>query len=523
MPASFVRITIDGQPLDSFSEGAILENVEIRQQLNHHWWCDIEIRQTEDKRFPFEDAIGKPLKIFSIADDGSESTVFTGFVLESELDYEVFGSFTARLVGVTLSYKLDLTPRSRYYFKKSFSDVAKTLIGEAGLAAEGIFNAEQTLSYVQYGETDFEFLNRLADDSESWLRPTETGIEAGNAFQTGVTLEWRAEHGLTRFTARGKLSQPSLDGAHYDFREMESKLFKKVKDKAEFFGSMTKLADAAVKQSDQLPPDFIVQRSRVRSQDEYEKLLKKECRRSMGRTVECHGLSRKPGVKPGDEVTIQGVLDAKGTYGLTKVIHAWGPDGYTNQFWCTLAKRYTNPQAPAVKPWFGVVPARVVDNKDPFDMNTIRVQFFWQEDSQSSPMRMMTPHAGADRGMMFRPEVGDEVWVAFEDGDPERPRVLGSAWNGVDMAPMEEFWGGDIEPNDVKRIVTKSGHRITMVDKAGKETICIATPKHCKMMMTESSTETGGSTLTLHSDGDIVISAGGRIHMKSAYNSREVG
>ena len=62
-----------------------------------------------------------------------------------------------------------------------------------------------------------------------------------------------------------------------------------------------------------------------------------------------------------------------------------------------------------------------------------------------------------------------------------------------------------------------------IVDKDGKETISLATPKHVKVMLTESSNETGGPTLSLHSDGDIVITAGGRIHLQSAFYSREVG
>ena len=60
-------------------------------------------------------------------------------------------------------------------------------------------------------------------------------------------------------------------------------------------------------------------------------------------------------------------------------------------------------------------------------------------------------------------------------------------------------------------------------DKDGKETISLATPKHVKVMLTESSNESGRATLSLHSDGDIVITAGGRIHLQSAFYSREVG
>jgi uncharacterized protein involved in type VI secretion and phage assembly len=174
--------------------------------------------------------------------------------------------------------------------------------------------------------------------------------------------------------------------------------------------------------------------------------------------------------------------------------------------------------------WPGVVPARVTANDDPRGFGRIAVRFFWDE--QTGPnvwVRVMTPHAGSDRGFYFLPEVGDEVLVGFEDGDPERPIILGSVWNGVDKPASEDFWGEEWADNDCKRIVTKSGHRIQMVDKQGKESMVIATPRHVKISMMENSSESGRANLMLHSDGDIFVHAGGRIHFKSAFFSREVG
>jgi len=171
-----------------------------------------------------------------------------------------------------------------------------------------------------------------------------------------------------------------------------------------------------------------------------------------------------------------------------------------------------------------VVSARVVDHNDPKKMGRLRVQFFWQGDGATHWARATSPHAGPDRGFMFMPEIGDEVAIAFEDGDPERPVILGSLWNGVQQAPRYDFRGEDVAGNDVKRIVTKAGNRIQMSDKPQFETVFLATPKHTSLSMTEQSDETGRNLITLHSDGDIILNApNGRVHIASKFFSREIG
>ncbi len=178
-----------------------------------------------------------------------------------------------------------------------------------------------------------------------------------------------------------------------------------------------------------------------------------------------------------------------------------------------------------MRQWLGLVPARVMDNNDPEGMGRVQVKFYWQEDSQSVWIRTITPHAGSDRGFYFIPEIGDEVAVAFGDGDPERPVIVGSLWNGVDKPPAEDFWGGEFPNDDCKRLVTKSGHRFQFCDKQGKEAIALATPKHTKIAMFENTDETGRPAINICcEDGDIILSApNGRIHFYSKLFSREVG
>ena len=77
---------------------------------------------------------------------------------------------------------------------------------------------------------------------------------------------------------------------------------------------------------------------------------------------------------------------------------------------------------------------------------------------------------------------------------------------------------GEFAENNIKRLVTKSGHRITAVDTSGQETLVAATPKSTRLMLTEKADETGRPAIVLYSDGDIILSAPkGRVGMDS-YN-----
>ncbi len=503
---------------------SLLGEVEVVQELNQHWYATVALRQTEDQRYPAESMLGQSLRIVTYDDTGAENEVFNGLIYRSKLEYEIYGSYAVRLKAISRSWCLDLQPGRRYFPTQAGAQVAQTLVSEGGLAFQGSMPSGAPRSYHQLEETPFSFIRRLVDDAECWLRPTGHGIEVQSKFQQGANLEWRKEGGLLKFAVRGRLSQPGCNGSQYDPNAMQSQVFTNVSDNAAFYGSASRMVNAAKSESAALlPPDYIFQRSRAVTVGDYETLLKKEARRLEGRMVVCRGESLEARVKAGNEVNITGPIDAAGTYGITKAVHLWTKTGYVNQFECTPWRMYTNPEAPQTKRFAGTMTARVVDNNDPKNMGRIRVQFYWQEQNETRWIAMMSPHAGADRGFMFLPEIGDEVWVAFEEGDPERPRALGTAWNGVYKPPREEFWGEDVASNDVKRIVTKSGHRISIVDKPGKSSMVVATPKHVHVQLIENSNETGDSMLSLHSDGDIFLSApNGRIHFHSKEFSREV-
>jgi type VI secretion system secreted protein VgrG len=510
---------------DDLIQDALLASVDIVQELNQHWWCTIVCRQTEDKRIPVEDFLGKSIQVQTTDQEGVTHINFSGFVLDVELTYEVWGSYTAQITCVSGTYKMDLTARKQYYSVQTLAQIANTTAGHVGISATVNAPTQKALNYVQYGETDFSFINRIVDDYGCWLRPSEAGLEINNAFQSGATVQFRGEDGLLDFRIKGTLSPATFSGAHYDHHSMSSDTFQQVGASPQFYSSSERLVSAVQSQSQSLlPAGFAPQRARVMTLSDYQENLQKESQRSVGGSITGYGHSRNQQLQAGDTLQIEGNLDAKGTYGLVKVIHRWETTGYSNSFVCTPWKDYRNRRQPPLRAWYGVVPARVVDHNDPKKMGRIKVQFFWQSDGSTHWARAVSPHAGPDRGFMFMPEVGDEVAVIFEDGDPERPVILGSLWNGVQNAPREEFFGANIPVNEVKRIVTKSGNRLQFVDQQGKETIVVATPNSSSISLTEKSDGTGRTLITLQSKGDIILSApDGRVHIKSKFFSREVG
>jgi uncharacterized protein involved in type VI secretion and phage assembly len=79
----------------------------------------------------------------------------------------------------------------------------------------------------------------------------------------------------------------------------------------------------------------------------------------------------------------------------------------------------------------------------------------------SAPARMMMPNAGSKRGMYWMPELGDEVVVAFEEGDSNAPIILGALFNAESPTPDQAKPSND---NNVRTIVSRSGHEITLDD-----------------------------------------------------------
>jgi Rhs element Vgr protein len=145
--------------------------------------------------------------------------------------------------------------------------------------------------------------------------------------------------------------------------------------------------------------------------------------------------------------------------------------------------------------------------------------------------RPLSPDAGAGRGFIFRPEVGDEVVIGFLNDDPRQPLILGALF-GSKNKPPQPVQSPD-KTNPLRAIVSRAGSRIVFDDKtpalyiettadgkAGgeyknkismdekKKTITIEDQHNNKIELSDKG-------ISLTSDKDITLSAKGNIKLDS--------
>ncbi|WP_062054662.1 type VI secretion system Vgr family protein [Aquimarina longa] len=224
------------------------------------------------------------------------------------------------------------------------------------------------------------------------------------------------------------------------------------------------------------------------------------------------GVSDNPGVCIGGTIAIRGDATDYGVYRVIKVIHTNTENGeYQNKFEAVTAEGNIYPNANIhAYPKSDTQVATVVENSDPNSMGRIRVQFPWQKPmgGMTPWIRIVTPHAGGEKGFHFIPELGEEVLVGFENGNAEHPYVLGALYNGT---KKPSNWR--TQNNDIKAIRTRSGHTLEFNDIRNSERITITDKKGNHIVI-----DTAGETISINALKDINITAGENITMTAGKN-----
>lgn len=178
---------------------------------------------------------------------------------------------------------------------------------------------------------------------------------------------------------------------------------------------------------------------------------------------------------------------------------------------------------------YGVVIGIVTSNKDTEGLGRIKVNFPWRgEKDESFWARIASPMAGNDRGIVFYPEVDDEVLVAFEHGDVNQPYVIGALWNGKDKPPETNADG----KNNIRKIKSRSGHEIIFSDEQAKEKVEIHTNGKHKIILDDAAgsekieiiDKTGSNKITFDSMQNLIsIESAMQLKIKSQTVEIEAG
>lgn len=199
-----------------------------------------------------------------------------------------------------------------------------------------------------------------------------------------------------------------------------------------------------------------------------------------------------------------------------------GPGDFTVALEATDAREAYRPPRVTRKPLVhGLQTALVVGPKgqdiytDDTGFGQIKVQFHWDRQGQmdehsSCWIRVSQAWAGEGWGALYLPRLGQEVVVAFMDGDPDRPVIVGSLYNGTHKPPFE--LPANATQSGVKScssIDGSPGNVIRFEDKKGSEQLYVQAQKDHQVVVNHDMTTTVTNDQTLTVSGNRKISVTG--------------
>jgi len=194
-------------------------------------------------------------------------------------------------------------------------------------------------------------------------------------------------------------------------------------------------------------------------------------------------------------------FNANGDYIITRVDHrasligAYSSDGgdaypYSNQFRCvpsTLPFRpaQVTPKAQIIGTQTAVVVGPAGEEIFTDKYSRVKVQFPWDREGKKNAdsscwVRVASHWAGKQWGAIHIPRIGQEVVVAFEEGDPDRPIIVGSVYNAEQMPPFalpDNRTQSGVKSRSSLKGTPDNFNEITFEDKKGEEFIYIHAEK----------------------------------------------
>ncbi len=512
----------------------IISSIEIKEVLfgHHVFTIEVPFSQIENKqqhgffKQSYQKYLGKAVNIFITNEIFTKLVaneyVFRGIITGVSMARTASDAeSTILLSGFSPTILLDTGPIKKTFISKSITDIFNTTIKSVSSSFLSNIDIKPRKSVtwkysVQFNETHFHFLSRLADTTGEWFYYDGKKLCLGDP--KGKLVKLGFDKDLIDINLGMQVLPSTVESQYYHYQN--DRLVSK--DSASItISGLSSLNDFSLKQSGSLFKQKYTTNypTHQRSEGDLNANLKNEKSRIASSMVEITGTSVFPDIHIGYQVQILGSnrVDRRqdykdfGTYRITGITHLVRDNMYTNVF--TAIPKNNATEFPPIN--YNLSHTRadseyaiVKDNKDPKGLGRVKVQASWQKGNDTTPwIRLANQMSGNDYGFYFVPEIGEQVIVGYEMGNPQLPIVLGSAYHGKAKQPEKKN-----DQNYKKTIRTKGGNEILINDEKGKEVIQIKNPKGANQITLSMD---GKGKIVVESKGDIEILAKDTIKMEA--------
>ncbi len=478
-------VAVDGKEL---STELLDDLLDLRVSLSIHAAAMAQVR-FDDATFTHLDAdafaIGGALTVTLPTAKNEAVKAFSGEIVSVGVEQGPGGRHELVVTAFDKAHRLSGQTNQKAYLNQSHGDVVKAVASRNGLTAKVTAPAGQVPYQLQTG-TDYAYLWELAAATGcEWFVEDKTLHFRTRAADAGATLTWGED--LLRFQARysavdAAVSELTVRGWDPAQQKAVTGQAKNLASPAgQQLGSDAPLAKAAHgKAKSSFGKKIVVGSAAVQTAAEAECLAGSLAADLLGDAVTARGETvGNPKVKPGTMVKIASMgTKLSGSYYVTEVDHVFGVGrplrtrfsvaGHRPSGLSSLGGGAAGSGTPLGSPnaWgqTGVVVGIVSNTKDPESLGRVKVKFPTLGDAvESTWARVVLPGAGPTRGFDFRPEVNDEVVVAFDRGDLRQAVVLGGLWSAKQKPALTDAVASDgsVQKRSIK---TRAGHVIELSD-----------------------------------------------------------
>ena len=147
--------------------------------------------------------------------------------------------------------------------------------------------------------------------------------------------------------------------------------------------------------------------------------------------------------------------------------------------------------------------------------NRIKVQFHWDrlgknDENSSCWIRVAESFSGKKWGTQFIPRIGQEVIIDFIDGDPDKPLVTGSVYNGDNTPPYTSKTQSGIKTHSSLKGDASNYNELRFEDKKASEEVYLQAEKDFNRLVKndESADVQANQTQTIKDNRTITVTDG---------------